>query len=179
MVIQELFRYPSSGIDCFKICKTWPNDKRAEFFRAVVDFSDLKYMLSFVIKNPVGTYPHLEVEIRERFRGFFIDSLKHDDKDLGFWISVILRSQKTLAHQGKLFMIMFGPTGVNTNREIIVDWTLFSNYAVHSHGFALRLLGPLADGLQQLLGTAALGKYAWHDHHVFALIEEITSTVFY
>lgn len=48
-------------------------------------------------------------EVRRRFCGFFIDQLAGLESEQGFWLSALLRTQKSIAEQGRLFMLLFGP----------------------------------------------------------------------
>lgn len=48
-------------------------------------------------------------EVRQRFHGFFIDQLAKSESEQGFRLSVLLRTQQSVAEQGRLFMLLFGP----------------------------------------------------------------------
>ncbi|VDN01349.1 unnamed protein product [Thelazia callipaeda] len=116
---------------------------------------------------------HLEIEARERLKGFFMSHKGHDNR-YGFWNSLILRTQESLAAQGRLFMIIFGPVKTNSQNKVI-DWELLANETIESHIMCEEVIGPLSFSLNSMISDVNLGNYAWSDHSIFNLLEEITT----
>lgn len=57
------------------------------------------------------------LQVRRYLRGYFLD---HDHDDFSFWLSAILRTQQSVAKQGRLFMILYCPT-IHQNGKGILD----------------------------------------------------------
>ncbi|VDO39484.1 unnamed protein product [Onchocerca flexuosa] len=115
------------------------------------------------------------MEIRVRLRGLFLSHSAKDERDYGFWISAILRTQETTKLQGKLFMIIFGPLKFIEIGRQIIDWKVFCNGSIILEHLCAKLLGPLALGIHHLMSISNLGYYAWTNNQLFILMEEIST----
>uniref|UniRef100_A0A0N4Y760 NAD_binding_4 domain-containing protein n=1 Tax=Nippostrongylus brasiliensis TaxID=27835 RepID=A0A0N4Y760_NIPBR len=93
-----------------------------------------------------------------------------------FWLSAVMRLMKEPTCQSKLLMILFGPTTVIYG-ETVIDWSLFCERTVIPLDLSTTLVKPLSDALHLLLKTKQLGceEYAWTQHDVFNVIEELSS----
>ncbi|CAG9534006.1 unnamed protein product [Cercopithifilaria johnstoni] len=113
--------------------------------------------------------------VRVRLRSFFLSHCEKNDECYGFWISVILRTQKTIAQQGQLFMIIFGPLKLDEDNCDIIDWELLSNTTIEDRRLCEEIIGPMAFSVHCMVTNGNLREYAWSDYHIFNLIEEITT----
>ncbi|VDK78109.1 unnamed protein product [Litomosoides sigmodontis] len=181
---------------CFMaFCKGWTYNECEELFKAVMRFTGLNGILSRAMSRKVENYPKLEIQVRVRLRGFFLNYFEKNEECYGFWISVILRTQKTIAQQGQLFMIIFGPLKLDENncgkewlisiftefldleveRNDIIDWELLSNTTIEDRRICDEIIGPMSFAVHCMVTNKNLGGYAWSDYHIFNLIEEITT----
>ncbi|KAL3993659.1 hypothetical protein ACH3XW_18475 [Acanthocheilonema viteae] len=161
---------------CFMaFCKGWTHNECEELFRAVMRFTGLNGILNRAMSRKVKNYPHLEIEVRVRLRGFFLSCYEKSDEIYGFWISIILRTQKTIAQQGQLFMIIFGPVKLDEDNCDIIDWELLSNTTIENRHLCEEIIGPMSFSVHCMVTNENLREYAWNDYHIFNLIEEITT----
>uniref|UniRef100_A0A0R3RFU8 F-box domain-containing protein n=1 Tax=Elaeophora elaphi TaxID=1147741 RepID=A0A0R3RFU8_9BILA len=159
----------------YKFCKGWTYDECEELFRSVMRFTGLNGMLSRAMSKRVKNYRHLEIEVRVRLRGFFLSCNEKDDECYGFWISAILRTQKTIAQQGRLFMIIFGPLKLGEGNYDVIDWELLSTTTIEDRHLCEKIIGPMSFSVHSMITNENLKGYSWSDHHLFNLIEEITT----
>nr|CDQ03643.1 Bm9207 [Brugia malayi] len=113
--------------------------------------------------------------IRARLRGFFLSCWEKNDESYGFWISLILRTQKTISQQGQLFMIIFGPLKLDDDNCEVIDWDLLSNTSIEDRRLCEEIIGPMSFSIHCMVSNENLMGYAWSDYHIFNLIEEITT----
>ncbi|VBB29944.1 unnamed protein product [Acanthocheilonema viteae] len=141
---------------------------------SVIHFTDSTRLLIAVMSGKVGKNYQLEIEVRRRFRGFFIDQLTESESKQGFWLSALLRTQKSVAEQGRLFMLLFGPIKYVRGQERI-DWYLMSK-KIFTRNQCAQIIKPLSSNLYCLSKTRELkSMFSWSDSEIFTLIEEITS----
>ncbi|VDK63657.1 unnamed protein product [Onchocerca ochengi] len=155
-------------------CKGWTYNECEELFRAVMRFTGLNSILNRTMSGKVKNHTHLEIELRVRLRGLFLSYYGKNDECYGFWNSLILRTQKTVAQQGKLFMIIFGPLKLDENNREVIDWELLSNNTIEDHRLCKEIIGPMSFSIHCMV-VNDLMEYAWSDYHIFNLIEEITT----
>ncbi|EFO24828.2 hypothetical protein LOAG_03657 [Loa loa] len=155
-------------------CEKWDFRECEALMHVVMYYTGLSQLLHRILLEKTGKYPSLEMEIRLRLQGLFMSHSVKDKKDYGFWISAILRTQETTKLQGKLFMIMFGPLKNVENGHKIIDWKILCEEGVNLQHICMRLLGSIALGFHHLTNTSNLGCYAWSDHQLFVLMEEIS-----
>ncbi|OZC07573.1 hypothetical protein X798_05438 [Onchocerca flexuosa] len=155
-------------------CKGWTYDECEELFRAVMRFTGSNGILNRTMSGKVKNHAHLEMELRVRLRGLFLSYYGKNDECYGFWNSLILRTQKTVAQQGKLFMIIFGPLKLDENNREVIDWELLSNNTIEDHRLCKEIIGPMSFSIHCMV-VNSLMEYAWSDYNIFNLIEEITT----
>ncbi|KAM3715749.1 F-box only protein [Dirofilaria immitis] len=161
---------------CFMaFCKGWAYNECEELFRAVMRFTGLNNILNRAMSRKVKNYAHLEIELRVRLRGFFLSCYGRNEEYYGFWNSIILRTQKTVAQQGKLFMIIFGPLKLDEDNREIIDWELLSNNTIEDRHLCKEIIGPMSFSIHCLVSNENLMEYSWSDYHIFNLIEEIST----
>ncbi|KAL3985504.1 hypothetical protein ACH3XW_38900 [Acanthocheilonema viteae] len=160
---------------CFSgFCANWDYQACSEFLDSVIHFTDSTRLLIAVMSGKVGKNYQLEIEVRRRFRGFFIDQLTESESKQGFWLSALLRTQKSVAEQGRLFMLLFGPIKYVRGQERI-DWYLMSK-KIFTRNQCAQIIKPLSSNLYCLSKTRELkSMFSWSDSEIFTLIEEITS----
>ncbi|VDK81940.1 unnamed protein product [Litomosoides sigmodontis] len=162
---------------CFMaFCEKWDFYECEMLMHAILHFTDLDRLMYEILPKRAGRYSSLEMEIRLRIRGLFFNYPKKDERDNGFWVSAILRTQRTVELQGKLFMILFGPIRATTSGHEIIDWEVLCHEDLNLHHTSIRLLGPIALGFQYLASIPNLGRYAWTDNQIFMLLEQISTT---
>uniref|UniRef100_A0A1I8ELX7 FBXO47 ARM repeats region domain-containing protein n=1 Tax=Wuchereria bancrofti TaxID=6293 RepID=A0A1I8ELX7_WUCBA len=161
---------------CFMaFCKGWTHNECEMLFRAVMRFTGLNGILNRTMSRKVKNYSHLEIEVRARLRGFFLSCWEKNDESYGFWISLILRTQKTISQQGQLFMIIFGPLKLNEDNCEVIDWNLLSNTSIEDRRLCEEIIGPMSFSIHCMVTNENLRGYSWSDYHIFNLIEEITT----
>uniref|UniRef100_A0A915PVS3 FBXO47 ARM repeats region domain-containing protein n=1 Tax=Setaria digitata TaxID=48799 RepID=A0A915PVS3_9BILA len=166
----------------FKFCEKWDFHECEALMYMVLCFTELNQLMYKVLFDEVGKYPSLEMEIRMRLRGLFLSHSTKDERDYGFWISAILRTQQTTKLQGKLFMIMFGPIKITEygcgesfdDFDKIMKSPVLCDGSIDLQHMCARLLGSIALGFYHLSNTSTLGYYAWSDDQLFILMEEIS-----
>ncbi|CAG9535786.1 unnamed protein product [Cercopithifilaria johnstoni] len=157
-----------------KFCANWDRQACSEFLDSIIRFTDSARLLIAVMSGKVGKHHQLEMEVRRRFHGFFIDQLAQSESEQGFWLSALLRTQKSIAEQGRLFMLLFGPVKYFRGEERI-DWYLMSE-TIFTRNQCAQIIKPLSSNLYCLSKTTELkSKFSWSDSEIFTLIEEITS----
>ncbi|VDO24142.1 unnamed protein product [Brugia timori] len=160
---------------CFSgFYENWDRKACSEFLDSVIRFTDLTRLLTVVMSDKVGKHYQLEMEIRQRFHGFFIDQLAESESEQGFWLSVLLRTQKSVAEQGRLFMLLFGPVKY-IHGEGRIDWYMLSE-TIFTRNQCIQIIKPLSSNLCCLVKTMELkSEFSWSDSEIFTLMEEITS----
>ncbi|VDM12439.1 unnamed protein product [Wuchereria bancrofti] len=160
---------------CFMaFCEKWDFRECEPLMRMILYSTESDLLLSKVLSEKVGKYPLLEIEVRQRLQSLFLDHTTKDERDYGFWISAILRTQETTELQGKLFMIMFGPIKITLSRIETIDWEVLCNETINVQHIYTKLLGSIARGIHHMMTTLNLGCYAWTDNQLSLLMEEIT-----
>ncbi|CAG9537615.1 unnamed protein product [Cercopithifilaria johnstoni] len=172
---EMITNWPGWGRCFMAFCEKWDFHECETLMHAILHFTDLNQLLYEILPEEVGKYPSLEMEIRLRLRGLFMSHSTKDERDYGFWISAILRTQETTELQGKLFMIMFGPVKITESRREIIDWEVLCDGSVNLQHIYMRLLGPIALSFHHLENTSSLECYAWTDDQIFTLLEQISS----
>uniref|UniRef100_A0A1I7W3A9 F-box domain-containing protein n=1 Tax=Loa loa TaxID=7209 RepID=A0A1I7W3A9_LOALO len=161
---------------CFMaFCKGWTHSECVELFRTVMRFTGLNGILNRAMSRKVKNYPHLEMEVRARLRGFFLSHCEKNEECYGFWNSIILRTQKTIAQQGQLFMILFGPLTLDEDNCEVIDWELLSNTTIEDRRLCEEIIDPMSFSIHCMVTNENLRGFAWSDYHIFNLIEEITT----
>lgn len=160
---------------CFMaFSESWTWGQREELLRSIMHFSGLNDLLNVVMTHNTGKFPHMEMEIRRRIRGFFLSQFNRDQVDYDFWHSVVLRSQRTAERQGKLLMIICGPLMLHRSGYLIIDWELFGQMIIGSPVLCETLIGPLSWSLSSLAFPGRLEEYTWSYLEIYNLIEEIS-----
>ncbi|EFO15815.2 hypothetical protein LOAG_12694 [Loa loa] len=113
--------------------------------------------------------------VRARLRGFFLSHCEKNEECYGFWNSIILRTQKTIAQQGQLFMILFGPLTLDEDNCEVIDWELLSNTTIEDRRLCEEIIDPMSFSIHCMVTNENLRGFAWSDYHIFNLIEEITT----
>ncbi|VDK69961.1 unnamed protein product [Litomosoides sigmodontis] len=169
---KSVYDYAVWGQCFLGFCSNWSHKACSDFLNSVIRFTDSARMLSAVISSKVGKNHQLEMEVRRRFHGFFIDQFARSESEQGFWLSALLRTQKSIAEQGRLFLLLFGPVKYVHGEEQI-DWCLMSE-EIFTKSRCVQILKPLSSNLYCLLKTAMLkSKFSWSNSEVFMLMEEI------
>uniref|UniRef100_A0A0R3RQF2 F-box domain-containing protein n=1 Tax=Elaeophora elaphi TaxID=1147741 RepID=A0A0R3RQF2_9BILA len=158
-----------------KFYTNWDYEARSEFLESVIYFTDSARLLITVMSDIVGKYHRIEIEVRRRLRGFFIDhQLTESESEKGFCLSVLLRTQKSIVEQGRLFLLLFGPLKFVDGEERI-HWDLMSETAF-TRNQGMQIIKPLSSNIYYLSKTTELKlKFSWSDSEIFTLIEEVTS----
>ncbi|MCP9259727.1 hypothetical protein DINM_002944 [Dirofilaria immitis] len=176
---ENIINWPGWGRCFMAFCEKWDFHECEALMHMVLCFTELNQLLCEVLPE----------EIRVRLRGLFLSHPAKDERDYGFWVSTILRTQETTKLQGKLFMIIFGPlkfieigrplalyTGEKSNIIAeIIDWEVLCNGSIILEHLCAKLLGPLALGFHHLMSISSLGYYAWTNDQLFILMEEIST----
>uniref|UniRef100_A0A0R3RUT5 F-box domain-containing protein n=1 Tax=Elaeophora elaphi TaxID=1147741 RepID=A0A0R3RUT5_9BILA len=125
---EKITDWPGWGRCFMAFCEKWDFHECEKLMKVILHFTELSQVLSEILPEEVGKYPLMEMEIRQRLRGLFLThSSTDDERDYGFWISALLRTQKTVKFQGKLFMILFGPIKITeTKRAIPSAWSSYN-----------------------------------------------------
>ncbi|KAM3718143.1 F-box only protein [Dirofilaria immitis] len=172
---ENIINWPGWGRCFMAFCEKWDFHECEALMHMVLCFTELNQLLCEVLPEEVGEYPSLEMEIRVRLRGLFLSHPAKDERDYGFWVSTILRTQETTKLQGKLFMIIFGPLKFIEIGRQIIDWEVLCNGSIILEHLCAKLLGPLALGFHHLMSISSLGYYAWTNDQLFILMEEIST----
>ncbi|VDN04996.1 unnamed protein product [Thelazia callipaeda] len=145
-----------------------------EFMNSVIAFSETEPLLVETISAKAGEKCDLEMEIRKRFHGFFLDQNRELTPAYGLWMSMLLHTQKTMEDKGRLFMILFGPTKCISGKELI-DWNTLSEKNL-TKAESNRIIQPLSSKIYCLLSLRELNlEFSWCYIALFNLMEEITS----
>uniref|UniRef100_A0A8R1TUW3 FBXO47 ARM repeats region domain-containing protein n=1 Tax=Onchocerca volvulus TaxID=6282 RepID=A0A8R1TUW3_ONCVO len=171
----NIINWPGWGRCFMAFCEKWDFHECEALMYMVLYFTELNQLLCEVLREEAGKYPSLEMEIRERLRGLFLSHSAKDERDYGFWISAILRTQETTKLQGKLFMIIFGPLKFIEIGRQIIDWEVLCNGSIILEHLHAKLLGPLVLGIHHLMSISNLGYYAWTNSQLSILMEEIST----
>nr|CTP81485.1 Bm10589 [Brugia malayi] len=160
---------------CFMaFCEKWDFRECERLMSMILYSTESDLLLSKILSEEVGKYPLLEIKVRQRLQSLFLEHTTKDERDYGFWISAILRTQETTELQGKLFMIMFGPIKITLSRIETIDWEVLCNETINVQHICTKLLGSIARGIHHLMTTSNLGCYAWTDNQLSILMEEIS-----
>ncbi|VDO20634.1 unnamed protein product [Brugia timori] len=115
---------------CFMaFCEKWDFRECERLMSMILYSTESDLLLSKILSEEVGKYPLLEIEVRQRLQSLFLEHTTKDERDYGFWISAILRTQETTELQGKLFMIMFGPIKITLSRIVVPNRWALHNFA--------------------------------------------------
>ncbi|EJW83586.1 F-box domain-containing protein [Wuchereria bancrofti] len=148
-----------------KFYQNWDRQACSEFLDSVIRFTDLTRLLTVVMSDKVGKHYQLEME---------------SESEQGFWLSVLLRTQKSVAEQGRLFMLLFGPVkyihGEGNKIDLgRIDWYMLSE-TIFTRNQCIQIIKPLSSNLCCLVKTTELkSEFSWSDSEIFTLMEEITS----
>ncbi|KAL3985256.1 hypothetical protein ACH3XW_37875 [Acanthocheilonema viteae] len=170
---EEITNWPGWGRCFMAFCEKWDFHECEELMHVILHFTELNQFLHKILSEKIGKYPSLEMQVRARLRALFLSHAAKDGRDYGFWISAILRTQKTVELQGKLFMVMFGPVKTTENEQII-DWEVLCDGSISLRHRYMKLLGSITLGFHHLANTSSLKRYAWTDYQIFTLFEQIS-----
>uniref|UniRef100_A0A0N5AYC3 FBXO47 ARM repeats region domain-containing protein n=1 Tax=Syphacia muris TaxID=451379 RepID=A0A0N5AYC3_9BILA len=118
-------------------------------------------------------------KVRRMIRGFFLETCRSSNvNEVAFWISAIIRTQKSSAGRARLLFLLYGPLkNVGEGKLNEVD---FSKRSISTYAESIGYLKPLSDALYFLASSKFLPEshkeLNWTETEMFNVIEELTTS---